>query len=170
MHPYAAQQLALSLLHLHGLSDWHFRFDHARRRFGSCRAGRKLITLSRSLVILNDESEVRDTLLHEIAHALSPGDGHGRLWRAACRRIGARPVRCYSDDAVVSPPRKAARYRFGCRACGWSVERRRLTRRAFVCAKCRGPLHYEDRAAGKVLRIDNRRVVELSLDNPRSTG
>ncbi len=32
-------------------------------------------------------------LLHEIAHALTPRDGHGPKWRAMCVRVGARPTR-----------------------------------------------------------------------------
>ncbi|HYO07513.1 MAG TPA: SprT-like domain-containing protein, partial [Tepidisphaeraceae bacterium] len=81
MNLYAARLLTRSLMNQHGLSDWRFDFDHARRRFGSCRPRQKLITLSRHLVFLNEEPEVRDTILHEIAHALTPGDGHGRRWK-----------------------------------------------------------------------------------------
>jgi predicted SprT family Zn-dependent metalloprotease len=139
----------------HGLIDagWRFRFDHARRRFGACRYGEKAITLSRPLALLNAEPEVRDTLLHEIAHALCPADGHGSKWKAKCREIGARPARCYTEQTVVSPPRAAARYLFGCRACNWWVERRRRTNRRYVCRHCRGPLLYRDRATGDVERV-----------------
>src|ERR1700760_1168305 len=98
-------------MHQHGLVGWTFRFDNARRRFGSCRYGSKLITLSRPLVYLNDVEQVRDTILHEIAHALAPGDKHGPRWRAACVKVGAIPKRCYTDDAVRSPPRAAARFK-----------------------------------------------------------
>lgn len=128
----------------HGLFEagWRFRFDRARRRFGCCNYTRKLITLSRPLTLLNHEPEVRDTLLHEIAHALSPGDNHGRRWRAKCREIGAKPRRCYTDETVASPPRRPARYEWGCVPCGWWVERRRRTRANYVCAKCRGKLLY----------------------------
>jgi predicted SprT family Zn-dependent metalloprotease len=146
MHPADARDLATNLMSAHGLAGWTFRFDHARRRFGSCRCRAKVITLSRPLTILNGTDQVRDTILHEIAHALTPGDGHGPKWRAACLRIGAAPKRCYTDTEVTSPPRKPARYRFGCPPCAWWVDRRRLTRRKYICAKCRGPLAYEDRA------------------------
>ena len=113
---------------------WRFRFDHARRRFGSCRYRQKLITLSRPLTILNPEEQVRDTLLHEIAHALTPGDGHGARWKRKCREIGARPQRCYTDASVLSPPRRPAPYQYGCPACDWWVERRRLMAGGrFVC-------------------------------------
>jgi len=138
--------LARTLMNQHGLSGWRFAFDHARRRFGSCRYSAKTITLSRPLTLLNAEEQVRDTLLHEIAHALTPGDGHGAKWKAMCLQIGASPVRCYDDQAVRSPVRPPARFRFGCRQCDWWVERRRRSRRRFVCARCRSGLVYLERA------------------------
>ncbi|HEY2587403.1 MAG TPA: SprT-like domain-containing protein [Tepidisphaeraceae bacterium] len=132
----------------HGLAGWSFRFDHAKRRFGSCQHRERTITLSRPLVLLNDVAEVRDTILHEIAHALTPGDGHGPKWRAACRRVGARPVRCYSDHTVRSPARPPAPYRLGCGRCDWWVERRRRTRTRYICRRCSGPLTYRELIPG----------------------
>ena len=144
MNLYAARDLAQQLMRQHGLHDWHFRFDHARRRFGSCRcgAGTKMITLSRPLTFLNDEPQVRDTILHEIAHALTPGDGHGPRWKRKCVEIGANPQRTYGDDEVVSPPRKPAWFEMGCDRCDWWVDRRRRTRRKLVCKSCRGAVTY----------------------------
>jgi predicted SprT family Zn-dependent metalloprotease len=124
MNLYLARDLARSLMAQHGLRDWTFRFDHARRRFGKCSTRRKLISLSRPLTLLNSEDEVRDTILHEIAHALTPDDGHGKRWKAMCNQIGARPVRCYTDAMVISPPRRVAPYQIGCPSCGWWQERR----------------------------------------------
>ena len=154
MHPFDAQELARELMWRHGLFEagWRFRFDHARRRFVCCHYGRKVISLSRPLTLLNGEPEVRDTLLHEIAHALCPDDGHGPRWRAKCREIGARPVRCYSDETVAAPPRRAARYEWGCCACDWWVERRRRTRGTFVCARCSTKLLYRPRPAAQTIR------------------
>jgi predicted SprT family Zn-dependent metalloprotease len=139
MNLHLAQHLARTLMKEHGLDErgWTFSFDHARRRFGSCNLTRKRITLSRPLAFLNTEEQVRDTLLHEIAHALTPGDGHGRRWKAMCARIGARPQRCYRENEVIAPPRPAAPYLLGCPACGWWVERRRRPTRRLLCRYCR---------------------------------
>jgi len=99
-----AKALALKLFSEHGL-DWTFQFDNARRRFGVCRYGSKTISISRSLTDLNDESRVRDTLLHEIAHALvGKGTGHGLTWRLKAEEIGCNAQRCYkSDDVNLAP-------------------------------------------------------------------
>jgi predicted SprT family Zn-dependent metalloprotease len=143
MNLFTARDLACTLMRQYGLHDWEFRFDHARRRFGSCRCQSKRITLSKPLTFLNPESQVRDTILHEIAHALTPGDGHGQRWKAMCRQIGANPQRCYDEGEVIAPPRDRPRYRMGCTRCGWWVERRRLSHRKLVCRQCRQAVVFE---------------------------
>ena len=94
-------------LQQHGLSNWTGGLDNARRRFGMCNFSKKHISLSRPLCELNDDAEVRDTVLHEIAHALAwerhgKNCGHDKRWKAICLEIGARPQACY-DDGVVQP-------------------------------------------------------------------
>jgi predicted SprT family Zn-dependent metalloprotease len=148
MNLHEARNLATDLMRQHGLAGWTFRFDRARRRFGSCQPTRRTITLSRALTLLNDLDQVRDTLLHEIAHALTPGDNHGPRWKAKCVELGAKPERCYTHEQVVAPPRREARYRIGCPRCNWWADRRRLLARQLVCKTCRSDVIYEDRPSG----------------------
>ena len=104
-----AESLALIAMSEHGLisEGWTFSFDRAKRRFGVCKHRTKQISLSRELTLLNDESQVTDTILHEIAHALcGPRNGHNGVWRMKCREIGANPTRCYSSDEVIQPKAK----------------------------------------------------------------
>src|SRR5579872_4171987 len=115
MNQFHARKMARQLMDEHGLTDWTFRFDNARVRAGSCRYSTKTITLSRHYVALNNEDEVLDTVLHEIAHALAgKGTGHGPVWKRFCQLIGARPERCY-DTAKVAMPE--GRYRATCPGC-----------------------------------------------------
>jgi predicted SprT family Zn-dependent metalloprotease len=144
MNLHEASHLARSLMQQHGLTTWTFQFDHARRRFGRCDYTHRRITLSKSLTFLNPIEEVRDTILHEIAHALTPGANHGPRWRSKCLEIGARPNRCFTEAHVISPPRPPARYLFGCPRCNWWVHRRRTQRRKFQCAKCSGKVVFMD--------------------------
>ena len=115
MNLYEAAHLAKELMTRHGLAGWSFEFDHARRRFGRCDYTHRRITLSKPLTFLNPIEEVRDTLLHEIAHALA-GEraGHGAKWRTprpalaggvSENRRAARAVlhRCKGDQPA--PPR-----------------------------------------------------------------
>jgi predicted SprT family Zn-dependent metalloprotease len=96
-------KLAEDLIKEHGLDKlgWRFRFDTAKRRFGLCSYRRKLITLSKELTLLNDYSHVRNTILHEIAHALvGSGHGHNYIWKNKAVEIGCTGDRCYSSEVI----------------------------------------------------------------------
>ncbi|MGK5682691.1 SprT-like domain-containing protein [Actinoplanes sp. URMC 104] len=95
-----ARRLATALMQRHGLAGWQLVFDNARTRAGVCRFDRREIGLSRVLTGLYSAEQVTDTVLHEIAHALTgPGHGHDRVWRATARRIGCSGLRCVPADA-----------------------------------------------------------------------
>ena len=127
------RQLATTLLSEYGLDDWTFKFDRAVRRLGCCYYGTKTISLSEPLARRNDISVIRNTILHEIAHALiGPRAGHGPKWRAMARSIGAKPQACSSESVTVPPklvaecPRCNTQYGrhrapSGPRACGSSA-------------------------------------------------
>ncbi len=102
-----AKELAESLLIVHKLFDWHFKFDGAKRRYGQCLYRTKTITLSRHLTLLNTEKHVKETIIHEIAHALTPYQHHNRIWQLKAIELGIRPNRCAIDKAKVEPNFKA---------------------------------------------------------------
>lgn len=118
----------------HGLDNWTFKFDNAKKRFGVCRHTPKIISMSRSLVELNSEEQFMDTLLHEIAHALvGSGNGHNHIWKSKCVEIGCRPVRCYSSKTVKGVKGK---YTLICENCGSKSERHKKTRKRWACGDC----------------------------------
>lgn len=129
-----ALRLARSLLSDHGLSHWRVAFSSAKRQFGLCDAAKREIRLSRHLVMLNNESRVRNTILHEIAHALTPGTAHGRPWRELFIEMGGDGRRTYDASEVVTVQ---APYIVWCPACGASKE---AFRKAYPtsCWKCSG--------------------------------
>lgn len=99
-----AHRLGERLLAQHGLDDWTLTFDRAKRRAGVTRFGARTIGLSAPLTRLHDEPDVRDTILHEIAHALvGPGHAHDRVWQARARALGASPERCLPEDVPRVP-------------------------------------------------------------------
>jgi predicted SprT family Zn-dependent metalloprotease len=127
-----AARLAHSLMSKHGLlPHWKFEFDRAIQRFGQCNWRKKKISLSAKLVLLNDEAEVRDTILHEIAHALAPaGSNHGPKWKKIAQAIGCTGQRCY-DHEVAAPP---AKFTGTCPTCRRTIYRHRRSR--VSCAHC----------------------------------
>ncbi|MBE1878715.1 SprT-like domain-containing protein [Myceligenerans pegani] len=95
-----ARNLARDLMDQHGLVDWKFEYDDAKRRAGMCHFARRRISISAPLAAVYDEAEVRDTVLHEIAHALAGREaGHGEKWRAKAREIGCSAMR-YVDPSA----------------------------------------------------------------------
>lgn len=149
-----AQQLARELMDQHGLSAWRFEFDRSTRRFGACKPSQRVISLSWRLTLLNSAEEVHETLLHEIAHALTPGDGHGAKWKAMCKKLGIRAQRCFTVDQVKLPARRASRMEIGCVSCAWWADRTRFGSPGLVCRRCRKPVTYRERATGRLFRVE----------------
>lgn len=137
-----AKALALHHMGLHGLTrgwGWTFQFNRARTSAGQCRWYRGRIggeiRLSGPFVDLNEQPAVEDTILHEIAHALAGRQaGHGPLWKAACRTIGARPERTICASQIVAPARQ---WHGSCPSCGQDARpRHRKPRKPLVCGVC----------------------------------
>lgn len=101
-------QMAAELAHFYftkyGLYEngWRFEFDGGLRRFGSCQYSSKTITLSAHLTTINSEEHVKDTILHEIAHALAgPNHRHDRVWKKIARELGCSAVTTFGSEVVL---------------------------------------------------------------------
>lgn len=124
----------------HGLiqQGWTFKFDSAKRRFGVCKYRPKVIGLSSHLTELNDIERVRNTILHEIAHALvGASHGHDNVWRRKAIEIGCDGERCCDVRAVVTPE---SRYIAICPTCNHTHKRHKMTSklllRQYSCGLC----------------------------------
>ncbi|MBI1374282.1 MAG: hypothetical protein GC159_16320 [Phycisphaera sp.] len=134
----------------HGLiaDGWRFAWSNGKRQLGRCQIRRrrdpstgkyveiKTIKLSRYLVALNNDHEVRDTILHEIAHAIAGlKNGHNSVWKAVCRRIGAKPQRLAGEHITVVK----GRYVLLCGCCEKELARRhrRIRPEALARSYCR---------------------------------
>jgi predicted SprT family Zn-dependent metalloprotease len=146
MDTVSAARLAQALLQKHGLHSmgWRFAFNRGQRQLGLCRFHDKRIELSLHYCLRHNEPEIRDTLLHEIAHAIAgPEAGHGPKWKAACLHIGAKPHRLAASANLPQAPWRAT-----CQGCQQSFDRfRRPSISArYHCPDCgpvRGALHFE---------------------------
>ena len=127
-----ALALARRLLAEHGLSGWTVGLDRAKTRAGACHYSRRLITLSAPLTRLHTEDDVRDTILHEIAHALvGPRHRHDAVWRAKALEIGCTGQRCVPADA----PKVDGDWVGTCPS-GHEVHRHRRPQRPQSCSRC----------------------------------
>ena len=134
-------ELALGLMHEHGLDKWNFEFDHSTRRAGCCNCQDQRISISFDLARNAADEDIRDTLLHEIAHALvGSKHNHDAVWKAKAREIGCTGERCHRLRFAPS------RYSVSCENNCWThTAERRDTR--LLCRTCGGRLIYSPYAA-----------------------
>lgn len=124
--------LAEHLLDQHGPAGWTVTLDSAKQRAGVCRFGPREIGLSAPLTVLHSQEQVRDTILHEIAHALvGPRHGHDAVWRRTALAIGCTGARCVPADA----PRVEPAWLGVCPA-GHTTGRHRRPERVMTCGRC----------------------------------
>lgn len=121
----------------HGLHGWSFRWDNAKLRFGACHFGHNYISISRPLAMVNGENEIRETLLHEVAHAIAgPMHDHDRVWQDIAISLGASPARCYDPNVVTEVGDH--KYEAHCGECGYISKRYRWSHKMNVkyCGSC----------------------------------
>ena len=137
----AVYATALGLMREHGLNTWKFKFDHSTRRAGCCNYHDKCISVSFDLARAASEEEIRDTLLHEIAHALvGKKHGHSAVWKEKAKAIGCSGERCHR--LRFSPPR----YSVTCENNCWTHTAERRNRR-LICRTCGSKLVYSSYSA-----------------------
>ena len=128
-----AQQLIQTHVDKYGLkTGWNFGFDLAPARAGICRYNEKQITLSVTYCLKATKAEIRNTILHEIAHAIvGPNHGHDAMWKTVAEKIGCTAERCHRVEHTT--PRWSGQC-----GCGKQWKRQRLTQRARtgLCPTC----------------------------------
>ena len=138
-----AKHLAIAEMNKWGLIDkgWHVSLNTNKRRLGYCSYIREEIGLSRSFVLYNNESEVMDTIRHEIAHALAGlGTKHGRLWKLWAKKVGCTSVRATASASTIKMPK--GKWTLTCKMCGHSSEKHRASKliktqaRGYYCTRC----------------------------------
>jgi hypothetical protein len=117
----------------YNLVGWTFKFNTNKRRLGVCKYGPKKIELS--IYHLKDSDEdVKETILHEIAHAIAGfAAKHGPVWKACCIRIGAKPQRCGEAHLMQEVP---AKYELICPNCNAVKKMHRRPKKERACGKC----------------------------------
>ena len=139
---------------------WTFAWNKRKRALGLCNYTTKTIHLSRHYMsrwARSSDMWLR-TLLHEVAHALTPGTHHGAAWRDMFGTVAgltpAEVTRCAvdvrEDDAPPAP------WRVTCGACeGLVVTRHKLSTALsrYVSRCCKARLVATAHATGNVIRL-----------------
>lgn len=104
------ETLARELLaeHMPATADrWRIEWGDAKRLFGVCYPRRRIIRFSRYLIVRASAAEMRNTVIHEVAHAIAgPGVGHGAKWRRIERALGG------NGDVRHSIPQEVVDYKW----------------------------------------------------------
>ena len=88
-------------------------------------------TLESNHYQIEDKDVNKDTILHEIAHALvGPSHGHNAIWRRKAREIGCSAMRCHNLTFTK------ARWIMTCPNGCFAVERYRR-KSGLICSSCK---------------------------------
>lgn len=87
---------------------WRFNWCRTTRTMARCHYGTKLIEVSKHWAKIMTDFELKQTILHELAHALSyniygwEGMGHGVNWKKVAKEIGV-VVPKHAMDTLKTP-------------------------------------------------------------------
>lgn len=118
------------------LFEWTHTFMNKKTCAGHCNYTQKEIALSTHFVNSDKTTiqDIKNTVLHEIAHALCPKQGHNQIWKQTCIDIGGDGERCC--EAFAKP-----KYIYGCgNGCDTEYYRKRTTKKKYVCIKHNLPI------------------------------
>lgn len=133
MDIHKAKKLATTMLREHGLADWIIELRAYRSTGGVTYFDTRKIGLSRLLLPKWDEDQVRQIMLHEIAHALvGPDQNHNATWLKKAREIG------YTGGRTHNLPTVEHRWNVVCPTHGIIGKRHRRSARGhtYRCTTC----------------------------------
>jgi|AntRauTorckE6833_2_1112554.scaffolds.fasta_scaffold03105_6 predicted SprT family Zn-dependent metalloprotease len=123
-----------------------FKFDNAKRRFGCCKYVKKQITLSKHMCEINlnqVNGKIKDTILHELAHAFClkiygtrDGRGHDNKWVSIAKQIGSDGKRCFTYDDFGGLKQPKSKYTLTCPTCDKKTQMHRKPKRSYACGTC----------------------------------
>lgn len=102
---------------------------------GLCNTTTKTITFSVDYLLQVPGDVWKNTVLHEIAHALTPRQNHNRLWKSVFKAIGGNGERMVESFARKVNP-ETYRWVGRCAACGNEVGLQAAPRVVYACGVC----------------------------------
>lgn len=120
---------------------WEFRFSKRKRAIGTCsiHGDKKVIEYSIHFID-NSEEAIKDTILHEMAHALAGlKEAHNNNWKKWCIKLGANPNRTNGDkinEATTKNLIKVAKYTASCPNCKREFPKHKIPTKMESCGHC----------------------------------
>lgn len=133
--------MARKMMNEHGLGHVPFEFGRARKTLGICWFNKHTgavtkITLSRHFAEVLPEEELRDVMLHEIAHALAGMEAnHGPEWKKIALSLGHTGDRCATPSVMPQASQEHA-WHGHCPVCGKVSKMHRAPGRVKSCGRC----------------------------------
>jgi predicted SprT family Zn-dependent metalloprotease len=123
----------------HGLDKmgWKYAFTTtSKRNAGCCKHDLKRLDITVAYVEKATLADIKDTILHEIAHALTPGHKHDDVWREKAISIGS------SGNRTHNVRFSEAKYIQTCpnECFNRPMYRKSNAKRTYVCKKCNLPV------------------------------
>lgn len=118
-------------------SEWSFKVSGRLTDVaGTANYFDKVLEFSKKYIEFYDEEEVRDTIIHEIAHAMTKGHNHDEVWRNLCLRLGGSGEEFYDDvdDEFLKSRYKYVLYCSHCKRYGRAYQRKR--KEEWACKRC----------------------------------
>lgn len=144
-----------------GLSDWELVFSNQKRHLGYCRPRKKIISISKAFMQRNPFPIIKDTLLHEIAHALHFLDtgktNHSNGWKKFALKVGCEPKRCATGEGLNMPE---GNYVGVCPVCSKATHFYRKVKRSYSCSHC--TKSYDSRYKLRIITIKEYSLLKKS--------
>lgn len=82
------------LISKHLTNSWSLEFDSINGNVGNCNCADRVISIDKQFLSYATNKQILDSLLHEIAHALTISKyKHGRAWKEICVIIGCSGIK-----------------------------------------------------------------------------
>lgn len=107
----------------------------SKRIAGQCCYDDKIIRISSFFAEINEEKHVLNWIKHEIAHALTPGHHHDKVWKKQAKLFGIEPNSRFVEGRDGILP--LGRYQADCPNCKFRYSMIKVScKKYYWCLKC----------------------------------
>lgn len=119
----------------YNLIGWVWKWNTTMNPFGTCDHKNRKIEINYCKALSNT-TEAIDTFLHEVAHALTRGHGHDKVWKAKCVELGCRPQAKAPIMKVAENFQTATQLKYTVKCNHCSIEFQKARKTDMTCAAC----------------------------------